>query len=413
MTSIAKLSTSVPSVTFSKSGLLVPDEIDILNGRLADFSSALGGNMSTSLTSPQGQLASSDAAIIADKNDQLLAILNQINPDFSDGRFQDGIGQIYFIDRIGATGTTVTATCSGMVDTTIPAGSTARDKKGYIYVSLADATIPDNGSIDVIFQNLTTGPIACPAGELNTIFKAVPGWSGITNTVAGVPGNDEETRANFEYRRKQSVAANARNTLDAVRAAVLAVDGVVDAYVTSNNTSDAKNIGASNYPVKANSIYVGVYGGAAADIADAIWRKAPPGIPLNGETTYTITDTGNYPPPYPEYDINWVTAQAVPVYVNISLAKSDFLPSDIVTLAQTAVINAFNGSDGGSRARMGSSLSAGRFYAGVYKIDVDNIVIESLTLSRDGTTFSTGIAFGIDEIPVLDVNNIAVELVEV
>jgi len=411
MISTVKLSTSVPAVTFSKSGLLVPDEIDILNGRLADFSGALGGNMSTSLTSPQGQLATSDAAIIADKNDQLLAIVNQINPDYSDGRFQDGIGRIYFIDRIGATGTTVTATCTGLVKTKIPAGSTARDKKGYIYVSLADAIIPASGSVDVLFQNLTTGTIACPAGELDTIFKAVPGWSGITNAAAGVPGNDEETRANFEYRRRQSVAANARNTLNAIRAAVLSVEGVVDAWVTSNNTSEAKKMGASNYPVKANSIYVGVYGGAAADIAEAIWRKAPPGIPLNGETTYTITDRENYAAPYPEYEINWVTAKPVSVFVKVSLAKSDFLPSDIVTLTQAAISNAFNGSDGGSRARMGSSLSAGRFYADIYKIDVDNVVIELLTLSRDGTTFSTSVEFGIDEIPVLDVNNITVELV--
>lgn len=158
---------------------------------------------------------------------------------------------------------------------------------------------------------------------------------------------------------------------------------------------------------------MGVYGGAAADIADAIWRKAPPGIPLNGETTYTITNTDNYAAPYPEYDINWVTAKPVSIYVKVSLTKSDFLPSDIVTLVQAAVSNAFNGSDGGSRARMGSSLSAGRFYAGIYKIDTDNVVIESLTLSRDDKSFSTAVVFGIDEIPVLDVNNITVDLVDV
>ncbi|CAK8736880.1 hypothetical protein SODG_000601 [Sodalis praecaptivus] len=105
--------TAVPAVTFSKTGLLVPDEVDILNGRLSDFSTALGGAMSTSLTTPQGQLASSEAAIIAARNDQLLALVNQINPDFASGRFQDAIGRLYFIDRLGATGTTVTAICTG------------------------------------------------------------------------------------------------------------------------------------------------------------------------------------------------------------------------------------------------------------------------------------------------------------
>lgn len=413
MTKTAILSTSVPAVTFTKNGLLVPDEIDVLNGRLADFAGALGGAMSTSLTSPQGQLAMSDAAIITDKNDQMLAIVNQINPDFASGRFQDGIGQIYFLDRIGATGTLVTATCSGLVNTTIPAGSTARDKKGYIYVSLADAVIPASGSVDIIFQNTTTGPVPCAAGDLDTIFKAVSGWTGITNAAAGVPGNDEETRADFEYRRKQSVAKNARNTLDAIRAAVLDVKGVVDAWVTCNNSSEPTAVGASNYTLLGNSIYVGVYGGAAADIAEAIWRKAPPAIPLNGEESFTITDKENYSAPYPEYIINWVNATPVPVSVRVSLQSSEYLPSDIKTLVQNAVINAFNGSDGGSRARMASILSAGRFYAGIYNIDTDNIVVENLELSRDGTTFTRSLAFGIDEIPVLDATNIFVELVEV
>lgn len=122
--------TAVPAVTFSKTGLLVPDEVDILNGRLTDFSTALGSSMGTSLTSPQGQLAMSDSAIIADKNDQLLAIANQVNADYSSGRFQDAIGRVYFLDRIGATGTTVTGTCSGLVDTLILLEAWHRMKQG-------------------------------------------------------------------------------------------------------------------------------------------------------------------------------------------------------------------------------------------------------------------------------------------
>ncbi|EGC0316019.1 hypothetical protein ACX45_002944 [Salmonella enterica subsp. enterica serovar Java] len=47
-------STAVPAVRITDSGLNVPDEADILSGRLSDFSGALGGAMSTSLSSPQG-----------------------------------------------------------------------------------------------------------------------------------------------------------------------------------------------------------------------------------------------------------------------------------------------------------------------------------------------------------------------
>ncbi|EDX9487265.1 baseplate J/gp47 family protein, partial [Salmonella enterica] len=228
-------STAVPAVRITDSGLNVPDEADILSGRLSDFSGALGGAMSTSLSSPQGQLASSESAIIADKNDQLLYIVNQVNPDFSSGRFQDAIGKIYFLERRGATGTTVTATCTGLVGTLIPAGSMAQDEAGYKYVSLSDATIGASGQVDVVFLNLSTGPVGCPAGTLNKIYKAIPGWSGVTNASAGVPGSDEETRADFENRRRNSVARNARNILEAIRGEILStVENVVDVYVTHN-----------------------------------------------------------------------------------------------------------------------------------------------------------------------------------
>ncbi|MGP2449013.1 baseplate J/gp47 family protein [Pantoea stewartii subsp. indologenes] len=404
------VSTAVPAVTLSDTGVAVPDEIDILNGRLSDLSTAMGGGMSTSLTTPQGQIAMSDTAIIGDKNDNLAWLVNQINPDFASGRMQDAIGQIYFIDRIAAIGTTVTATCTGLQGTVIPAGSLAQDSNGYLYTSLASATIPSTGSVNVVFQNQTTGPIACPIGALNTIYRAIIGWSGITNATAGVLGNEVESRANFEYRRKQSVAGNANNQLGAIYANVLAVPGVTDAYVTQNNTSATVNKGSTNFPVTAHSLYVCAYGGASADIAKAIWQKLPPGPPMVGNTTYTVVDDVNYVQPYPEYEIRWQTPSAVSVYVKVELANNNALPGDIATRVRTAVLSSFNGEDGGTRARIGSTIYAGRYYSGVQVIDPENVDIFSITLSRNGTDYGTAVSFGIDEVPTLDATNISVTL---
>lgn len=404
------VSTAVPSVTFSATGIAVPDEIDILNGRLTDLDTAMGGGMSKSLTTPQGQIAMSDTAIIGDKNDNLAWLVNQINPDFAEGRMQDAIGQIYFIDRIAAIGTTVTATCTGLVGTVIPANSIAQDASGYLYYSLADAVIPSSGSVNVVFQNQATGPIACPIGALNTIYRAIQGWSGITNAAAGVLGNEVESRANFEYRRKQSVAGNSNNQLGAVYANVLAVSGVTDAYVTQNNTSLTVTKGFTNVSLEPHSLYVCVYGGTSADIAKAIWQKLPPGPPMVGNTTYTVVDDVNYVQPYPEYDIKWQTPSAVSVYFKVELADNNALPGNIATLVQSAIISAFNGEDGGTRARIGSTIYAGRYYAGVQAIDSDNVDIFSITISRDGTTYQTSASFGIDEVPTLDASNISVTL---
>lgn len=129
---------------------------------------------------------------------------------------------------------------------------------------------------------------------------------------------------------------------------------------------------------------------------------------MNGDTTLIITDQDGYDPPYPEYTIAWQTASPINLYVKVELKKSDYLPANITELVRKAVQAAFNGEDRGTRARIASTLSAGRYYAGVYAIDPINIDILGITLSRDGSMFSTSVAFGIDEIPTLDSNNISV-----
>lgn len=406
------VTTSVPAATFSDIGLSVPDEKDILDGRLSDLDSALGGGMSKSLPTPQGQIAMSETAIIADKNDQMLSIVNGINPDYAAGRFQDAIGRIYFIDRIAAQGTTVTATATGLVGTVIPSGSTAQDEAGYIYTSLAAATIPASGTIDIVFQNQTTGAISCPAGSLNTIYRAVTGWSGITNAAAGVPGNDVETRANFEYRRKQSVALNAKGTPESIYAAVLDVDGVVDAYVWSNHSGATVNIGSTNYPVPAHSVYIAVYGGNAQDIAQAIYLKNQAGCGMVGNTSAVVTDTSRGTNINPKYTMTWNTPTQTRTRFMIQLENSQSLPSDIVDQVKSAIISAFNGnSDLVPKARIASKAFAGGYYSVLNNIDTASVNVLSVTVSLDGINYASSVEYGVDQIPSLDASDISVSLV--
>ncbi|HCO3755852.1 TPA: baseplate J/gp47 family protein [Escherichia coli] len=406
------ITTAVPAVSFSTSGLDVPDEADILAGRLTDLANALGTSMSKDLTTPQGQIAVSDTAIIADKNNQLLAIVNQINPDFASGRFQDAIGRIYFIERISATGTTVTATCTGLVGRNIPAGSLAQDENGYIYESVDAGTIGSDGSVNIVFKNRTTGPIACPSGALNQIYQAVDGWSGITNTASGVLGNDVESRSNFEVRRRESVARNARNMDGAVLSAILETTGVLDAYVWSNRTASTVNKGTTSFPVLAHSIYICVYGGSDSDVANAIFNTYNPGANMNGDTTYTVYDSVNYSAPYPQYDIQWQRAMPTRVYFSIQLDSSLNPPSDITSQVKAMITSVFNGEyDGIAKARIGATINAGKYYAPVISISPDTVGILSLEVSLNGTTYSPSVTMGIDQIPTIQDSDITVTLV--
>ncbi|MBB2425626.1 baseplate J/gp47 family protein [Escherichia sp. 11.1597] len=403
------LNTAVPDVTITENGLSVPDIADVLAGRLTDMSTALGGGASQSLSSPQGQIAQSDTEIIAQVYDKLLCLFNQINPDFSNGRFQDGIGRIYFMERIAAQGTVVTATCIGQVGTTIPAGSTAVDARGYIYQSIDNAVIPSSGSVDVQFVNTTTGPIPCAAGSLNQIYRAVSGWDAVNNISPGVVGVDVESRIAFETRRRQSVARNSRNQDASTLAALLATDGVLDAYVWSNRTAETVNKGTTNFPILAHSVYICVYGGADTDVAESIFNTYNPGANMNGDTTFTVYDNVNYMPPYPSYVMQWQKASPTRVYFKVNVDASLNPPSDITKQVKEMIVTVFNGGyEGIGKARIGSTINAGKYYAPVISISPDTVGILSLEISLDGSLYGPAVTMGIDQVPTIQESDITV-----
>ncbi|CAB3956123.1 hypothetical protein LMG7053_04925 [Achromobacter ruhlandii] len=397
----------VPRVKFTPEGLVLPQESEILAGVLADMDSAFGGGLNKNLETPQGQLASTTTAIIGDKNSEFASYVNQVDPAFAAGRMQDAIGRIYFLDRKPGTATTVIATCVGLTGVTIPVGARAQAVDGNIYLCTQAGTIPASGSIDLPFSCSVDGPISCAAGTLNQIYQAVPGWDSVLNADAGTVGSNVESRAEFEERRRQSVAINARSSLQSIYAAVANLDGVIDVYVTENNLSIAQTIGGVS--LVPHSIWVAVVGGEAADIAMAIWRKKSNGADYNGNTSYTVEDRDGYAYPYPSYVVKWETPAALPVKFAVQLANNPSLPSNIVDLTKQAIIDAFNGADGGQRARIGSTIYASRFYAPVSLLGA-SVSILSLLLG-DVTPTAASLAVPINRRPTVSAADISVTLV--
>lgn len=293
----------------------------------------------------------------------------------------------------------------------IPAGSSAIDTNGYIYQSINEAVIPASGTVDVQFVNTTTGPISCAASALNQIYRAVSGWDSITNASPGVVGVDVESRIAFETRRKQSVARNSRNQDASTLSKLLETSGVLDAYVWSNRTAATVNKGTTSFPVQAHSIFICVYGGADEDVAESIFQTYNPGANMNGSTHFTVYDNVNYLPPYPEYDMQWQKATPARVYFNVELDSSLNPPSDITSQVKTMIANVFNGGyEGIGKARIGSTINAGKYYAPVISISPDTVGILSLEVSLDGTTFGPAATMGIDQVPTIQESDINVTL---
>ena len=375
---MANPGTNVPSPTFGPQGFVPPLESAVLAGVQADIQAAFtvnGGpplnfttnNGAATNPTPQGQLSNSLTAIIGMCNDTFELFTNLVDPALSYGRMQDAIGRIYYNTRIPGVPTVVTTSVVGVVGTQILAGFTATDQSGNAYTTLAPATITLNAttgiaSATVDFTAVALGPLPVPTSFSS--FQAVPGVDAI-NVVGGVVGSNQETPQQFEARRSQSTGWLSTGPLGAILGAVLAVPGVVDAYVTDNSTGSGQTKGGVFLPSPV--LFVCVSGGAAQDVAQAIWTRKIPGCPYytgTGATTVTVFDESpQYAPPFPAYSVSFVYAVPLQFVVSVSFLQTAQLPSNAATLAQAAVVACFAG-----LAQTGWSSNAQPIYAPRAKI---------------------------------------------
>jgi uncharacterized phage protein gp47/JayE len=401
--------TSVPAIAFTPTGPMLPTESAILAGVQADQNAAFGGNLNSGLSTPQGQLAQSQAAIVADKNAQIAFLCNQFDPQTASGKWQDGLGRIYFMSRLPAVPTAVAVTVMGLTGTVIPVGAQAIATDGSIYNCVTAVTIPVGGSITANFAAQVAGPTACPANTLNKIYRTIPGWDSVNNPLAGVTGSAVESPSQFEYRRQQTVAVNAQNSVQAIKAAVFDVPNVLDAYVIDNPAATTLTIGSVT--LLAHSLWVCAAGGTSTDIAAAIWSKKAPGCDYNGSTSVTVFDT-SYAVPQPQYTVKYQIATPTAIKFAISITNNIYLPANIVANIKAAIISAFNGGDGGPVARIGSSIFASRFYTPVLALATPGTAISILSLKLGISTATLdSVTMGIDQKPTISASDITVTLV--
>lgn len=295
---------------------------------------------------------------------------------------QDGIGRLYFLTRNPGQPTLQPCVCTGLATTPIPVGALAQDQSTQLYwVCQQAGSIGSGGTITLNFACAQNGPTTGPSSLV--VAQQVPGWESVAPTGDAVIGNNVETSSAFELRRQASVAANAVQILDAIQGQVYALSGVLDCYCTENDTAETVVVGGVY--IGPNSIYICVLGGSSSAIAMAIWTKKGPGCAYTGNTSVTVTDPNPaYNPPAPTYTVAWQTPTIVAFAVLVVLANNSGVPANATTLVQQAIISGFAGTDGGSRAKIGSTVFASRYYPDVFNLGSWAQQIVSLTLGVSG-----------------------------
>ena len=264
----------------------MPTTSAVLAGVQQDLNQAFGGNLNFAPSTPQGQLAASLAAIIANADQTFLFYTQMVDPAYSFGRMQDAIARFYFLERDGAEPTTLQVSCSGLTGAVIPVGALIEDASGNLYAATGTGTILANGSVTVEFACTVPGPVAVPNAV--KIYQSQPGLGSAMLLPGGIQGVATESRQAFEGRREDFVAGNSFGAIGSIIGAVSKVAGVTDYWGYDNVNSGSAPVSGVSVPGK--SIFISVAGGAAADVAQAIWSKKAPGCGYGGNTTVAVHD---------------------------------------------------------------------------------------------------------------------------
>lgn len=246
------------------------------------------------------------------------------------------------------------------------------------------------GDYDLTFLSEVSGVDAVAAtGTLTVIASPVAGFSAATNAEDATPGRDLESIEELRARREQELALGGSATVDAIRADVLQLDGVIECLV-EENTLDT-TVG----DLTPHSLRVVVWDGdpgvvADDDIAQAIHGTATAGIALIGTLTGTATRSDGS-----TTTKRFERPTVLDIYVSADIESESGVSADAIKDAIEAAMPTLIGGD----------VKYNKISAAVFIDGVDDFA--SLTIgTAPSPVGTTNIAVGNTQIAQIDRSNI-------
>lgn len=374
-------------------GFIAPTTTQIQTDIANDLTSTIDAGLDVSADQPIGQVV----GIMADRLSQVWQLMSTVyamlDPDSAEGLLLDNVCAITGTRRRSATYSLVVCTMNLNASSSVPAGSVASvanqpanrwtllglwtgSEFGYTPGAVAN-TGGSTANFSGVFQSEAPGPFVANANTLTQIGSPVIGWNSVTNPSDATPGIPEDTDAILRNERENELAAAGACTTDSMRADLLEVAGVIQAFVFENLTEVVDANGVPGHAFHA-IIWDGVVPAANNnDIAQALWNNKPSGIPSYGLLSGTATDSQGH-----SQTMYFDRAIPVPIYVTLSTTPAS------LTTQQTQAVKA--------------ALAAYALQTYNLGVEVFALALESQALSvvEDVTSFALGVAPS----PTLDMN---------
>ncbi len=404
-------------------GIVSADTSDIKTEVQNEFKAALGQDLNTTESTPQGRLIETETVARKRVMENMAMLANTFNPQQSFGIFLDALGALFGIERIGATATRVTCTLSGAANTLVPEGSQVQDTSGNIYSLENSATIGSDGNVTADFLCTEKGAIECGAGTVTQIVTAVSGWNSVNNSSAGQTGlageSDADFRQQFAIKQYQGTALT-----QAIKSAILKVEDVKSCVVINNPNSTTKTIQndrlmaenppdtSRNITMPAHSIYICVDGGKEQDVAQAIYDTRSLGCAYASSNNETTVGTGTE-----AEDIYFdnLTADGggytVPIYVNITVktGSTSDLREAVKNAIQSYANNEIPSVDG---LKLGVNVNAFEIACAIND-QIPELFVQSVKIGTEDTDINyDNIAIGVNEKATISIDDITVVQLE-
>lgn len=265
---------------------------------LAALRAAIHPNLDLSPDQPAGQIA----RIHAEREQALGELIRNLyqawDPRSATGASLTALAALTGTYRHAATKGDVALTLTLGAAVTVPAGSVVAvsGNPANRWVIDADVTSIGAGAYPATATAESPGAIQALVGTITVIATPVAGWSAVTNAADAVPGQAEESDHDLRARRESELFAGGSTSVDAIRAALLALadQGMISATVVDNDL-DVASGGLPPHSFEAitwdGSPVGGPYVVPAADIAEAIFEAKAAGIRAFGQTLVIHADS--------------------------------------------------------------------------------------------------------------------------
>lgn len=266
----------------NETGVISVDTSDLLSTVEGEWKAALGADLETDASTPQGTLIQDEvlARTSVMKNNAELASV--INPSYSYGKFLDAVSAMSGQGRGKNVNTVVHGVSfEGQNGIPIPVGSRVRTSNGDIFETIAPITLTSTG-VRADLKSQAFGSIPMPEEELQ-IVDGVIGWGAVRTDTSStvVAGYTELSDGALKVARKRRLWQQGVGSLGAIYGRLLAVDGVTSVVAVENATGAAGTVGDITFSTP-NGVWVCVGGTASdEDIAKALYSAHMGGQPFD------------------------------------------------------------------------------------------------------------------------------------